>query len=53
MWTSTAALVAALAITSIGFVSESLLWLAVTGAVVFVGTFILGIVRQYARGSSA
>ena len=37
----------------VGFVFEGLLWLAVIGAVLFVGTLIIGIIRQRARRSSA
>ena len=54
MWTLIIVLLVLWAILAIvGFVFEGLLWLAVIGAVLFVGTLIIGIIRQRARRSSA
>ncbi len=35
----------------VGFVFEGLLWLAVVGLILFVGTLIIGIIRQRIRRS--
>lgn len=54
MWTLIIVLLVVWAILAIvGFVFEGLLWLAVIGAVLFVGTLIIGIIRQRARKPSA
>jgi hypothetical protein len=54
MWTLIIVLLVLWAILAIvGFVFEGLLWLAVIGAVLFVGTLIIGIIRQRARRTSA
>lgn len=54
MWTLIIVLLVAWAIVAIvGFVFEGLLWLAVIGAVLFVGTLIIGIIRQRSRRPSA
>jgi hypothetical protein len=37
----------------VGFVFEGLLWLAIIGIVLFVGTVIFGIIRQRARRPKA
>jgi hypothetical protein len=49
MWTVVVILLVAWAVLSIvGFAFEGLLWLAVIGIVLFVGTVIFGILRQRA-----
>lgn len=54
MWTLIIVLLVGWAIlTVVGFVFEGLLWLAVIGAILFVGTLIIGIIRQRARKPSA
>jgi len=54
MWTLIVVLLVIWAIVGIvGFVFEGLLWLTVVGAVLFVGTLIIGIIRQRARRPSA
>lgn len=50
MWTVLVILLVAWAVLSIvGFVFEGLLWLAIIGIVLFIGTLIFGIIRQRAR----
>ena len=50
MWTVLLILLVAWAVLSIvGFVFEGLLWLAIIGIVLFVGTLIFGILRQRAK----
>jgi len=50
VWTLIIVLLAVWAILAIvGFVFEGLLWLAMIGSVLFVGTLIIGIIRQRAR----
>ncbi len=50
MWTVILILLVAWAVLSIvGFVFEGLLWLAIIGIVLFVGTLIFGFIRQGAR----
>lgn len=47
MWTVLVILLVAWAVLSVvGFVFEGLLWLAVIGIVLFVGTIVFGLVRQ-------
>lgn len=47
MWTVIVILLVIWAVLSIvGFVFEGLLWLAVIGIVLFVGTLVIGIIRQ-------
>lgn len=51
MWTVIVILLVVWAILSVvGFVFEGLLWLAVIGIILFVGTLIFGFVRQRVRG---
>jgi hypothetical protein len=50
MWTAIVILLVAWAILSIvGFVFEGLLWLAIIGIVLFVGTLVVGLIRQGGR----
>jgi len=50
MWTVLIILLVAWAVLSIvGFAFQGLLWLAVIGIVLFVGTVVFGIIRQRAR----
>ena len=50
MWTVLLILLVAWVVLSIvGFVFEGLLWLALIGIVLFVGTFLFGFIRQRAR----
>jgi hypothetical protein len=50
MWTVLLILLVAWVVLSIvGFVFEGLLWLAIVGIVLFVGTLIFGILRQHAK----
>jgi hypothetical protein len=50
MWTVLLILLVAWVVLSIvGFVFEGLLWLAIIGIVLFVGTLIFGILRQRAK----
>ncbi|GAB3598558.1 hypothetical protein GCM10027408_15020 [Microbacterium tumbae] len=50
MWTVLLILLVAWAVLSIvGFVFEGLLWLAIIGIVLFVGTLIFGMLRQRAK----
>lgn len=50
MWTVLLILLVAWVVLSIvGFVFEGLLWLAIIGIVLFVGTLIFGLIRQRAR----
>ncbi len=52
MWTVLIILLVAWAVLSIvGFAFPGLLWLAVIGIVLFVGTLVFGIVRQRSRGT--
>ncbi|MFC9916824.1 hypothetical protein [Agromyces binzhouensis] len=54
MWTAIVILLVAWAILSIvGFVFEGLLWLGIIGIVLFVGTLIVGFIRQSARNRKA
>ncbi|MEI5585074.1 MULTISPECIES: hypothetical protein [unclassified Agromyces] len=54
MWTAIVILLVVWAILSIvGFVFEGLLWLAIIGIVLFVGTLIIGLIRQGARSRKA
>ncbi len=54
MWTVILILLVLWAVLSIvGFVFEGLLWLAIIGIVLFVGTVIFGIIRQRARRPKA
>jgi hypothetical protein len=53
MWTVVVILLVLWAILSVvGFVFEGLLWLAVIGLILFVGTLIVGFIRQRASGRS-
>jgi hypothetical protein len=50
MWTVLVILLVVWAVLSIvGFVFDGLLWLAIIGIVLFVGTLVFGVVRQRAR----
>lgn len=52
MWTTIVILLVAWAVLAIvGFVFEGLLWLAVIGIVLFIGTLVVGILRQRVRRS--
>lgn len=52
MWTVIVILLVVWAILAVvGFVFEGLLWLAVVGAILFVGTLVVGLIRQRARRS--
>ncbi|UOQ57838.1 hypothetical protein MUN78_03095 [Leucobacter allii] len=52
MWTVLLILLVVWAVLSIvGFVFEGLLWLAIIGIVLFVGTVIFGLLRQRAKRS--
>lgn len=54
MWTVLLILLVVWAVLSIvGFVFEGLLWLAIIGIVLFVGTLIFGLLRQRAKRSKA
>ena len=54
MWTTLVILLVAWAVLAIvGFAFEGLLWLAIIGIVLFVGTVIFGILRQRARNLKA
>ena len=54
MWTVLLILLVAWVVLSIvGFVFEGLLWLAIVGIVLFVGTLIFGILRQRAKRAKA
>ena len=54
MWTAIVILLVAWAILSIvGFVFEGLMWLGIIGIVLFVGTLIVGFIRQSARNRKA
>lgn len=46
-------LVAWVVLSIVGFVFEGLLWLAIIGIVLFVGTLIFGIIRQRVRRAKA
>lgn len=53
MWTAIVILLVIWAVLAVvGFVFEGLLWLAVVGLILFVGTLIVGIIRQRVRRSS-
>ena len=53
MWAAVVILLVVWAILSVvGFVFEGLLWLAVIGIILFIGTLVVGIIRQRARGRS-
>ena len=50
MWTVLLILLVAwLVLSIVGFVFEGLLWLAIIGIVLFIGTLIFGILRQRAK----
>lgn len=52
MWTAIVVLLVIWAVLAVvGFVFEGLLWLAVVGLILFVGTLIVGIIRQRVRRS--
>lgn len=54
MWTVLLILLVAWVVLSVvGFAFEGLLWLAIIGIVLFVGTLIFGIIRQRARRNRA
>ena len=54
MWTVLLILLVAWVVLSIvGFVFEGLLWLAIIGIVLFVGTLLFGLIRQRVRNSKA
>lgn len=54
MWTVLVILLVVWVVLSIvGFAFEGLLWLAIIGIVLFVGTIIFGIIRQRARRAKA
>ncbi|WP_168209140.1 hypothetical protein [Agromyces intestinalis] len=54
MWTVLVILLVAWVVLSIvGFVFEGLLWLAIIGIVLFVGTLVFGFIRQSARRAKA
>lgn len=54
MWTVLLILLVAWVVLSVvGFAIEGLLWLAIIGIVLFVGTLIFGIIRQRIRRSKA
>lgn len=54
MWTVLVILLVAwLVLSVIGFAIEGLLWLAIIGIVLFVGTLIFGIIRQRIRHAKA
>lgn len=54
MWTAIVILLVAWAILSIvGFVFEGLMWLGIIGIVLFVGTLIVGFIRQSSRNRKA
>ena len=54
MWTVLLILLVAWVVLSIvGFVFEGLLWLAIIGIVLFVGTLVFGILRQRAKRAKA
>ena len=51
MWTLIVILLVAWAVLSVvGFFFEGLLWLAVIGIILFVGTLLVGFIRQRGRG---
>lgn len=54
MWTVLVILLVVWVVLSVvGFAFEGLLWLAIIGIVLFVGTVVFGILRQRARGAKA
>jgi len=54
MWTVLLILLVAWVVLSIvGFVFEGLLWLAIIGIVLFIGTLIFGLLRQRAKRTKA
>lgn len=54
MWTVLIILLVAWVVLSIvGFVFEGLLWLAIIGIVLFVGTILFGVLRQRAQRGKA
>jgi uncharacterized membrane protein len=54
MWTAIVILLVAWAVLAIvGFAFEGLLWLAVIGIVLFIGTLVVGFIRQRVRRSKA
>lgn len=53
MWTVIVILLVVWAVLSVvGFVFEGLLWLAIIGIILFVGTLIVGLIRQRGRRSA-
>lgn len=51
MWTAVVILLVVWAILAVvGFVFEGLLWLAIIGIILFIGTLIVGALRQRSRG---
>lgn len=53
MWTVIVILLVVWAVLAVvGFVFQGLLWLAIIGIILFVGTLIVGIIRQRGRRSS-
>lgn len=53
MWTAIVILLVIWAVLAVvGFVFEGLFWLAVVGLILFVGTLIVGIIRQRVRRTS-
>ncbi len=53
MWVTVVVLLVVWAILSVvGFVFEGLFWLAVIGIILFIGTLVVGVIRQRARGRS-
>jgi hypothetical protein len=54
MWTVIVILLVLWAVLAVvGFVFEGLLWLAIIGIILFVGTLIVGVIRQRGRNSAA
>lgn len=54
MWTILVILLIVwLAMSIIGFIGEGLLWLAIVGIVLFVGTSLVGVIRQRAGGTKS
>lgn len=54
MWTVLVILLVAwLVLSIVGFAFEGLLWLAIIGIVLFIGTVVFGLIRQRARRTQA
>jgi len=54
MWTVIVILLVLWAVLAVvGFVFEGLLWLAIIGIILFVGTLIVGVIRQRGSNSAA